>query len=75
MTFRDCIDRVLLEMGRSQPSAEEVRVEIIRAYRLSGSRWLLASQDYVRLLVEATVWYMENSWQRDKFEELVRLGP
>ena len=76
MTFKDVIERVCLE--RNLPpsySAEEIQAHIIHGYGLSKSGWLLMSHNYVRMLVEGAVWSMEHSWQRDKFERLVRLGP
>ena len=75
MTFRDCIDRVVLEMGCPAPSSEEIQSHITHAYGLSNSTFILASYDFIRTLVEGTVWSMEESWQRDKFERLIRLGP
>jgi len=75
MTFKDAIERVRLSLARPAPPAEEIQAHIIHGYGLSKSGWLLMSHNYVRMLVEGAVWSMEHSWQRDKFDRLIRLGP
>ena len=76
MTFKDAIERVRLE--RNLPpsySAEEIQAHFLDVYGLVNAGVLLMSYDFVRLLVEGVLWSMEHSWQRDKFDRLIRLGP
>ena len=75
MTFKDAIERVRLSLARPAPPAEEIQSHIVHAYGLSKSGWLLMSHNHVRMLVEGALWSMEHSWQRDKFERSIRLGP
>ena len=75
MTFKDVIERIRLEMVRPTPSAEEIQGHIFNAYGFTKSTVLMMSYNHVRMLVDGTLWSMEQSWQRDKFERLVRLGP
>ena len=76
MTFKDVIEQVRLSLARPAPSAEEIQSHILHAYGFKVKpKWFLMSHDYVRMLVEGALWSMEHSWQRDKFERSIRLGP
>ena len=75
MTFKDIVNQTVLAMNTPTPSVNEVYDYIRYAYGFHEDMVFLLSQNHIGMLVEGAIWSMNNTWRRDKFEELCGRGP